>query len=290
MRSFDVSVQEMPIYRVKSILKAEEIPGSLSASRQVLISRLIRRLSPEAKLDLMRTEMMAGRGSMSVIQFDTDEDFEFQVNFDGHVDNVPQIVTCDDEVGDTVPGRKHVLWAVQGRAIPYLATDLELKVEREATLVHSLWDPEAGILEVRSAAPNVRKIIGTVCTSAGLDVGRDVLRLSVTTQAEAEEFADELEGYFVTCHGDQLVRDGIKKMVGHKDPNVPDLRNTGDFQRFVTVCDLTGLHVGFNHDAIDHRVGFGFTTESTVFWTSANETTYSRVYDAILKVKANGAA
>jgi hypothetical protein len=274
---FKLALQRLSVAQLKKLIVKYQKRAGDSVTKDDYVRVLSSTMTEVDRLDAMRSFILAGKGSMSLIQF-SDEEVAYgaEVNFD-KAGSIPKIVHIGRK-SQIHEGQRHIQWAVVVGQNTFIDTELRLNVDAEADVIDSFYDDDARILQIRSNSAVADKIADAWAAMHDIDPATRLKSLGLKDLEEFHEFVDFIDGSVVKAKGTKIESKGFDKVSGELHPLQDDLRGTDDYEAFcreVTVSD-TYLRFKFNGEAV--KLGFGFAGRTTVFATLVNEAVYSHVY------------
>ena len=274
---FKLALQRMSVAQLKKLIVKYDKRAGTSVTKDDFVNVLSSTMNDSQRLDALRTFVLAGKGSMSLIQFVDDAvDFGAKVNFD-KASSVPKIVHIGRK-GHIHEGKRHIQWAVIVGRNTFIDTGLHLNEDEEADVIDSFYDDDAQILQVRANSGVANKVADAWAAMHDIDPDKRLRTVGLKDLEEFHSFVDFIDGSVVKAKGRKLNSKGFDKVSGELHPLQEDLRGTEDYEEFCRDTDVSDTRLRFSFEGKPVTLGFGFTGRTTVFATLANEAVYSHVY------------
>lgn len=277
---FKLALQRLSVAQLKKLIVRYEKRAGDSTTKDDYVKVLSSTMSDADRLDAMRSFILAGKGSMSLIRF-ADEEVAYgaEVNFD-RAGSIPKIVHIGRK-GQIHEGQRHIQWAVVVGQNTFIDTQLKLNVNAEADVIDSFYDDDARILQIRSNSAVANKIADAWAAMHDIDPATQLKPLGLKDLAEFHEFVDFIDGSVVKAKGTKIESRGFDKVSGELHPLQTDLRGTEDYTEFCSEVAVTDTYLRFSFRGEVVKLGFGFAGHTTVFATLVNEAVYSHVYSTL---------
>jgi hypothetical protein len=274
---FKLALQRLSVAQLKKLIVKYQKRAGDSVTKDDYVRVLSSTMNDADRLDAMRSFILAGKGSMSLIQF-ADEEVAYgaEVNFD-KAGSIPKIVHIGRK-NQIHEGQRHIQWAVVVGQNTFIDTELKLNVDAEADVIDSFYDDDARILQIRSNSAVAGKIVDAWAAMHEIDPVKMLKPLGIKDLAEFHEFVDFIDGSVVKAKGTKIESRGFDKVSGELHPLQSDLRGTEDYTEFCSEVAVTDTYLRFGLGGEVVKLGFGFASRTTVFATLVNEAVYSHVY------------
>lgn len=274
---FKLALQRLSVAQLKKLIVKYQKRAGDSVTKDDFVRVLSSTMSEADRLDAMKTFILAGKGSMSLVQFaDESTDYAAELNFD-RAGSIPKIVHIGRK-GLIHEGLRHIQWALVIGQNTFIDTHLKLNVDAEADVVDSFYDEDARVLQVRANAAVASKISDAWAAMHDIDPATALRPIGVKDLDEFHEFVDFIDGSVVKAKGHKVESKGFDKVSGELHPMMDDLRGTDDYSAFCREVAVSDTYLRFKFNGEPVKLGFGFTGRTTVFATLVNEAVYSHVY------------
>lgn len=288
--AFELALLRLSVAQLKALCVKYRKRVPASGERQSFITALDNTMSEPEKLDAMRTFILAGKGSMSMVKFVERTEFAAEVNFVDHATLVPKIVHIG-EPGKIFDGLTHLVWAVAAGNNSFIDRHLELNVDPEAEVIDSFFDHRAQVLQVRSGTSQVKRIQQQWAEMHDVDEEKGLLRIGLRDRDDFHAFVHQIGATVTRTKGRKLEGKGFEKISGELKPGYPTLIGTEDYDEFNKTAHTTDSDLQYQLGDDMVKLSFGFEARSVVFRTLANEAAYQDVYAKLThfeKARAKG--
>lgn len=280
MDAFDLAIRQLSTSQLRRIAVQNKKNISQCVTRDDYANLLTATMSKQQRLTALKESILAGRTSMALFKMDAKKNVAFHKDFKGLASPVPAIVTVG-KVGEIVKGLQHVQWTMTDGQATFLDQHLELRVEPEAIVVDTFFDPDSRLLQIRGNHTVSRKIAREWARLHNVVFETHVRAQGLADLDDVHNFCDSLDGCVRKCTGDRLESKGFLRVSGMRAPGVPDLRGTDDYDSFVKMVDMVESQIEFEHDGAAVVIGIGLQSRSIVFVTGVSEAVIDFVYDKL---------